>query len=270
MLFDTHTHIQFDVFDKNRDEVIADAKKAGVEKIIAVGTNLGTSEKAIEVAKKYEQVYASIGIHPHHVFEHFHSDIDIRTHLQALEKYLKHPKVIAVGETGTDKHDYPKTKYKNYAVHEDFLELQKELFELQIKLAIKYKKTLILHTIQAIEELLEVLNKNWDKFLEGRSVFHCCESDQKLLDFAIKHNICIGIDADVSEYKEKEEFVKKVPLELLVLETDSPFLSPPEKTFPNTPANLALIAQKIAEIKKIDFKKVEEITFENSNRLFNF
>lgn len=271
-MIDTHAHIQFKIFDQNRDQVIEEAKKIGIEKIIAVGTNLETSKKALDVAGKYPEVFASVGIHPHHVFEHFHSQIDIRNHLKEIEKLLKEEKVVAVGEIGMDKHDYPNTKYKNYQIHKDFLTLQKELFQEQIKLAINNNKSLIIHNRKAAEETIEVLAKNWDQALEARSVFHMCEPDQRLLVFAKEHYIYISFGGDVTYDSDKQEFLKKVPLELLVLETDSPFFTPePPKSqgvSPNTPANLKIILEKVAEILKIDQVKIEEITFENSKRLF--
>lgn len=268
-MIDTHTHIQFKIFDQNRDQVIEDAKSAGVEKIIAVGTDLESSKKAVELAQIYPDVFASVGIHPHHMFGYQKSEAGSQNIIEEIEKLLYHPKVVAIGETGMDKHDYPNTKYKDYKIHADFLALQKELFGGQIKLAIKYQKSLIIHNRQAVEETLEILEKNWDKFLEGWSVFHCCEPDKKLLDFAKEYGIFIGIDGDVTYDSAKQKFIKHVPLELLVLETDSPFLAPKSIEFPNTPANLKLVASKIAEIKKVEQKEIEKITFENSQRLFS-
>ncbi len=269
MFFDTHTHIQFKIFDDKRDKVIEDCRRAGVKKIIAVGTDIESSIKAVEIAQRYEEVFAAVGIHPHHVYDHFHSGRDLGYQLKKVEGLIGNPKVIAVGETGLDKHDYPKTKYENYEVHTEFLDLQKKVFVSQINLAIKYQKTLIIHNIGSVNDLLEILEKNWDKFLEGRCVFHCCEPDNRLLGFAKDHNVYIGIDADIIDYKEKQEFVKNVPLELLVLETDSPFFVPIESKFPNTPIALKAVAKCISEILGIPLSKLEKEVFKNSQKLFN-
>ncbi|MBI2021282.1 TatD family hydrolase [Candidatus Daviesbacteria bacterium] len=272
MLFDTHSHIQFKIFNSIRNRVIKDSSRVGVNKIIAVGTNLETSKKAVEVAKIYPEVFASVGIHPHHVFDHFHSQIDIRNHLIEIEGLLGKEKVVAIGETGMDKYEYPKTKYKNYQIHEDFIALQKELFELQIKLAIKYQKALIIHNRKAVKETLEILNKNWDRSLEGHAVFHMCEPDERLLSFAIKNKVFISFGGDITYNQKRQNFLKQVPLELLVLETDSPFCVPQplksKKSSLNTPANLKIIAEKVAEILKADPKEIEKITFENGKKLF--
>lgn len=265
MLFDTHTHLQFKVFDDIRDEVILNSSKAGVEKIIAVGTDLESSKKAVEISQKYSEVFASVGIHPHHVFGIMNQESGI---IEELEKLTNSPKVVAIGETGMDKHIYKKTKYDNYEISERFINLQKKIFEKQIQLAIKHNKSLIIHNIIAVEETLEVLNRNWEKKLEGRSVFHFCEANKKILDFALKHRVYIGVDADVLTDLEKQEFVKNIPLEKLVLETDSPFMLPPNKEFPNTPESLNLISKKLAVILRINHIKLEEIIWKNSNQLF--
>lgn len=257
-MLDTHTHIQFKVFDDTRDRVIQEAKKAGITKIIAVGTNLETSKKAIEVAQIYPEVFASVGIHPHHVFGIMNQRSEI---LEKLEGLISNPKIVAVGETGMDKHIYKITKYPNYIISKEFLNLQKYFFAEQIKLSIKYNKTLIIHNREAAKETLEVLDRNWKKKLEGRSVFHFCEPDKKLLDFAIKHRVYIGVDADVLTDLDKQSFIKLTPPELLVLETDSPFISP-------EPKNLIEILEFVSKLLKIETKELEKIIFNNSLSLF--
>lgn len=260
-MIDTHSHIQFKIFDKNRGQVIENSKKAGVEKIIAVGTDLESSKKAVEVAEKYPEVFASVGIHPHHVFRFTKESSALSRQLSDLEKLLNSPKVVAIGETGMDKHVYKSTKYPNYLISDEFINLQKEFFKEQIKLAIKYNKALIIHNREAVKETLEVLRENWDKFLEKRSVFHFCEPDKRLLDFAISCHIFIGVDADVLTDKIKQEFVKKIPVGLLVLETDSPFVS-------REPKDLIEILKFLSSLLKIEAEKLEETTFKNSQSLF--
>lgn len=260
-MIDTHSHIQFKVFDPIRDEVIKQAFDAGVEKIITVGTDLESSQQAIEVAEKYPSVYASVGIHPHHVFafieqseislnlfqnQYSHSREILHSVQENLSELIQQPKVVAIGETGMDTHMYPQTKYQNYQITPSFLALQKKVFALQIKLAIKHQKTLIIHNRGAEDLLLEILEENWDPFLSGRAVFHCCEPNKKLLDFAKKHHVFTGVDGDVTYDKSKQSFIKEVPLELLVLETDSPFFIPEplrsQGIIRNTPANITQIS----------------------------
>jgi len=148
-------------------------------------------------------------------------------------------------------------------------------------LAIKYDKSLILHNREAREDILEVLREMWDKKLEGRTVFHCCEPDMELLEFAKKHKMFIGIDGDVTYWKKKlfgfaqskQEFIKKVPLEMLVLETDSPFLIPELSgsrswTRYNEPKNIVLIAEFVAKLKNVSINRLIDTTTENAKKLF--
>ncbi len=293
MLFDTHCHLNFKAFDGRVKEVINQANKSGVNNIVIPGTDVETSKKAIEIAEKNQGVYAAIGIHPHHVFKILKAQVSVfstaspqrgprrmsqkqkpsltsetaKNSVSSLSKLLSHPKVVAIGEVGIDRHIYQKTKYPDYKIKEEFVELQKIFLKEQIKLAIKYDKSLILHNREAKEDTLKVLREVWDKRLEGRSVFHCCEPDKTLLEFAQKHKMFIGVDGDITYYKEKQLFIRKVPLEMLVLETDSPFLSP-TRQFPNEPQNIILIAEFVAKLKNIPIEKISEITTENARRLF--
>lgn len=243
---DTHSHIQFKTFDNDRDEIIQNSLKAGVEAIVAVGTDLSSSKRAVEVAEKYRSVYSSVGIHPHHVFSYQLSAFSFQPEMKEIEILIKKQKVIAIGETGLDAHPYPSTKYPNYKVTEDFIKLQEKVFIEQIKLALQYQKTLIIHNRGMADRLIEILKQHWDPFLSGRSVFHCCEPDKKLLDFAKKYQVFIGVDGDVTYNRDKQSFVQQVPLELLVLETDSPFFVPePLKSqgiTKNTPQNITHIS----------------------------
>jgi len=282
-MFDTHCHLNFSAFDGILEETIFEAKKAGVEKFVVPGTDVETSKKAVEIAKKYEGVYAAVGIHPHHVFKiknekiknkNDNEKLKISKIIKAIENLLTKPKVVAVGEIGLDRHIYQKTKYEDYKIDEEFIALQKEVFLAQLNLAKKYKKTVIIHNREAKDDLLKILTSNQQLVTSNRIVFHCCEPDFDLLDFAKKHHIYIGVDGDVTYDPKKQAFVKEVPLSLLVLETDSPFLTPSpfrdnKKTkFPNTPKNLVLIAQKVAEIKGEKVEKIMKITKENGERLF--
>ncbi|MBI3486433.1 TatD family hydrolase [Candidatus Daviesbacteria bacterium] len=267
-MIDTHTHLQFRAFENSVDQVIKEALKAGVEKMIVVGTNVKTSKKAVELAQKIDCLYAAVGIHPHHIFEHHDTPEVLDEHLKKVEELITQNKVVAIGEVGMDRHVYQKTKHKNYQITEKFINLQKKAFAAQIKLALKHQKSLIIHNREAVEETLEVLEENWDKSLEGKTVFHCCEPDQKLLAFAKAHQIFIGIDGDITYDKAKQEFVKKIPLNLLVLETDSPYLLPTGLKFPNTPANLNIIAEFLAKLLKIDPNDLKQQTFQNSQALF--
>ncbi len=265
-MFDTHCHLNFKVFKKNVEQVIKSAQDQGVNSIVVPGTDIKTSKKAIDLAKKYQGLYAAVGIHPHHVFEIYQKKADFQSFVFEIEKLLENKKVVAVGEIGIDRHLYKKTRHQNYQVDEEFIDLQKIIFEKQIKLAKKYQKSVIIHNREAKKDLFEVLEKE-KKGLEKKAVFHCCEPDLELLEYAKKNQFFIGVDGDLIYSSEKQEFIKKVPLEMLVLETDAPFLSP-FKIFPNQPKNLQVISEFVAQLKNLSQKKVKNQTTINGKILF--
>ena len=281
-MFDTHCHLNFKMLLPNIDDIIQRAKDAGVTRIVVPGTNVKTSRNAVEIAEQHEYVYATVGIHPHHVFQVQNSDIktqnynsNLKSEIQKIEALVKNPKVVAVGEIGLDRHYYQNTRHVNYQVTEEFIELQKEFLREQIELAKKYEKSLILHNREAKADTLSVLSKKWDPKLAGRSVFHCCEPDEELLIFAKEHNMYIGVDGDITYRKDKQEFIKKIPLNMLVLETDAPFLHPePLRSQPrnirgpNEPKNLKRIAEFIAKTTNIPLDQLIEATTTNAKSLF--
>lgn len=273
IFFDTHCHLNFKVFDNDVEKIINDAFNVGVKNIVIPGTDIKTSEKAIKIAEKFSHIYAAVGIHPHHVFEVFsqenqNKENTLNNLMTLLKKLINHKKVVAIGEIGLDRYLYKKTRHKNYQINEDFIDLQKMFFVEQIKLAYQFHKSLIIHNREAKSDLLKILKKNKQYIRSKKTVFHCCEADEELLDFAIKNNIFIGVDGDIYYDEKKQFFIKKVLLELLVIETDAPFLSPYRK-FPNQPKNLPLIAEKIASIKNFSIDEVAKKTTENGKILFN-
>lgn len=289
MLFDTHCHLNFKRFDKNVDEVINSARAVGVTHITIPGTDIVSSQKAIDIAQKHDSIYAAVGIHPHHVYELLsvilnksegslaHASLnklrDSSAVLREIEELLQNDKVVAIGEIGLDRHIYEKTKYGEYHVDENFITLQKEFFIAQLALAKKYQKSVIVHNREAKQDLLPILREHWDSFFEHRMVLHCCEPDAELLQFAKDHRLFIGVDGDVTYWPEKAEFIKNVPLDMLVLETDSPFLLPEplrtQKKFPNSPANLPLITEFVAKTRREDFEILKKQTVENAKKLYS-
>lgn len=264
-MFDTHCHLNFHVFEKNVEQVIKSAEDQGISFIVVPGTDIKTSEKAINLAKKYKNLYAAVGIHPHHLFEIYQKKVN-QSLLKKVEELLTRDKVVAVGEIGIDRHLYKKTRHQNYQVDEGFIDLQKDFFIAQIKLGKKYQKSVIIHNREAKKDLFEVLEKE-KKGLEKKAVFHCCEPDLELLEYAKKNQFFIGVDGDLIYSPEKQAFIKKVPLEMLVLETDAPFLSP-FKIFPNQPKNLQVISEFVAQLKNVSQEKVKNQTTINGKILF--
>lgn len=283
-MFDTHCHLNFKAFHSSLPEVLYTARKNGITKIVIPGTDAPTSRKALEIAEHEDCIYAAVGIHPHHVFEMYvklAEDMNnistiVREEFNEIREMLDNPKVVAVGECGIDRHMYLKTKYQEYTVTDDFVAVQAEVFRTQVHLAIEHDKSLIIHNREAKDDLLGMLEEVWDEKLAGRTVFHCCEASDELLDFAKNRHIYIGVDGDITyetgSQNQKKEFIKKVPHNLLVLETDAPFLLPDplraSKQYPNKPANLTLIAEQVADAWGMDVHKVDKITEENGMKLF--
>jgi len=258
-MFDTHCHLYFESLYKDLEEIILKSEEKGVKYFLVPGIDLKTNKKAIEISNVFENVYASLGIHPTVRIDE--NNIDSLT--KKVEEQINHDKVQAVGEVGLD-----------YYHRENPERIQKILLEKQLLIALKYDKSVILHNRHATEDILSVIEKlGFQNFSDGL-VFHCAEPNDSILNASIKYNYYLGIDGDITFDLDKQNFIEKIPLENLVLETDSPFLAPStkgikEKDKINYPYFLPLIARKVAEIKKIDFNVLIEITLENSLKLFN-
>lgn len=270
-MFDTHCHLNFSRFKGRVDDVVLRAKNAGIKTIIVPGTDPVSSRKAIEIANLYDGVYAAVGIHPHHLFT-AKPGTEWKSELEEIDGMLSHPRVLALGEVGLDRHVYDKTKYEGYQIDDTFLKLQRDMLIKQMHLANWHNKAVILHNREAKGDLIELLTQHTSLMTSGRTVLHCCEPDEELLEFAKKHNMYIGIDGDVTYDKAKEEFAKEVPLNMLVLETDSPYLLPEplrsRKKFPNEPANISVIVQYIAKLKGVEAEEIVSRTTANASRLF--
>lgn len=274
MLFDTHCHLNFKAFTTSLSTVVDDAKKIGVQNIVIPGTDVLTSQKAVNIAKITSGLYAAVGIHPHHVYDlkNTNEEFEITEELKKIELFLSEKKVVAIGEVGIDRYEYTSTKYQNYVVDEEFVAIQKDLLIRQIKLAIVYGKSLIVHNRKAVDDLLDIITSSWDQKLSGRTVFHCCEADDRLLAYALDKGIYIGVDGDITWSKKKQRFIATVPLEKLVLETDSPYLTPEEarakQVFPNEPKNITYVRDMVARIHNVDLSEIEKQTTENAMKLF--
>lgn len=275
MLVDTHCHLNFDRFKKTINDVIREANDLRVEKIVVTGTDVESSKRAIQLSELHVSLYAAVGIHPHHgaKFVEKQKD-DAIQELHQIEEMVINEKVVAIGEIGLDRHIYRETKYEHYEISEKFWELQELLFAAQLQLAVETKKPAIIHNREATEDLLRFLSEHWDADLESRLVFHCCEPDKRLLHFAKQHHIFMGIDGDITYDKAKQEFVKEIPAELLLLETDAPFLLPEplrsERKFPNVPKNIQLIAKFVAGLRDVQVSELAKQTTENSYAVFKF
>lgn len=262
-MVDVHCHLNFHSFEKDYNEVIKRAFNVGVTKIINVGTKIDSSQKAVELSQKYENLYAIVGIHPHH------ADKPEKNWLEELEKLAKQPKVVAIGEIGMDYY-----RYKSNGIVDP--KLQKEVFEAQIKLAHKLKLPLQIHNRQAGKDIIEILLNHKSSILNPPGMFHCFAGDYETLKKALDLGFYIGFDGNITyeglapgETVELKELAIKTPLERIVIETDSPYLTPqPHRGSRNEPSYAIITAKFIAQIKGIPFEKIDEQTTQNANTIF--
>ena len=264
MYIDTHCHLNFSAFKDDWQEVADKCVRAGVEKMIVVGADLDTSTRAVELAQKHKNLFASVGIHPHHC----QGEIDIK-------ELAKSKKVVAIGETGMDYHVYEKSKYPDKIITQEMKNRQKTIFGQQIQLAKELKLPLIIHNREAGKETLDVLNHFCkDDGIIPTGVFHCISGSRKLLQKVLALGFFIGVDANISYSQEVQTLVSDAPLDRILLETDSPYLMPaPHRAgcgVKNTPQSVTIVAQSIAKIKNLSESDVAKQTTDNAQRLFKF
>ena len=252
-IIDTHCHLNDEALYKDLDNVINRARNAGVEKMVVVGWDEASSKLAIQIAEQYDFIYAVIGFHPENIFD-INDDILYKT----LELY-KHPKVVGIGEIGLDYH-WTKEPEKR--------ELQKEYFIKQIDFANKVGLPISIHSREAFNDTLEILKIHKPQY---GGVMHCYSGSVENINDIINLNLHIGLDGPVTftNSKTPKEVAEEVPLEKLVVETDCPYLSPhPLRGTVNEPANISLIVDEIANIRKMSKKHLLEVLYQNSCELF--
>ena len=249
--FDSHAHYNDERFKEDRENLIKKIYGEGVTKIINAGYSLESSKEAIEIAKEYEFMYVTVGISPNDI-DNFKEE-----YLIEIKNLAKNKKVVAIGEIGLD-----------YYWNKENKELQKQLFISQIEIANELKLPIVIHTREAIYDTLEILkNNNCNK----KGVFHCCPLNVDLVREGIKLGFYISFAGPVTfkNSRNTEEIIKMVPLEKILIETDSPYLSPePLRGKRNDSRNVKYIAQKIADVKGITLEEAAKATYDNAKRLF--
>lgn len=248
-MIDTHAHL-----DLMNYKAIENAKKNGIEKMI-IPAITNEMEKIIKIVNSSENIFFSVGTHPNHM-EKFN--------LESLKKYINHKKCIAIGECGLDWYRIPKE-----AKLEEVKEKQRKVFQAQIELSIEAKKPLIIHSRETDDDMLEILLKYKENLIGG--VIHCYVGSEKLLELE-KYNFYYGIGG-VLTYQtalELRENVKKIPLNKLLLETDSPFLTPrQERGKKNEPSFMIHVLNELSEMLNINKDELKIILRENTYKLFN-
>jgi len=249
-MIDTHCHLNIEAFENDTEHVIQRAIESGIHQMIVIGIDSKSNQKAVELAETYENIYATVGIHPSVVDEE---------NVSSIKQYFNHPKVVAIGECGIDLH-----------WRKDNLEQQLKIFDEQIQLAMTYDLPLVIHTRDSFAEAYQAVLPYKGKV---RGVFHCFSSTMEDALKAIDLGFYVGLDGPVTFKNGRDAIViaKNIPLEWLLVETDSPYLAPtPFRGKRNEPAYLKYIIQAIADHRGISFEEVQQQTMKNAKQLFKF
>lgn len=253
MFVDSHCHLDKLNYDELHDgiqDVLDKAKAANVEQLLSVGVTLDSFPAMMELIKPYPQIKASCGVHP--------LDVESDFCLEQFKRYVADERVVAVGETGLDYHYQPETA-----------ELQKRRFEQQVEVAVDVNKPLIIHTRNARQDTLDILRNGHAERCGG--VIHCFTEDLPFAQAAMELGFYISISGIVTfrQAKELKEVVRQLPLERLLIETDSPYLAPiPHRGKENQPAYVVEVAAYIAQLKGVSLSEVAEKTTKNYHNLF--
>ena len=250
MFIDSHAHLEYSNYEADFSEVLARAKEAKIELILNIGTTLEHCKQGLEVAQSYPHIFASVGIHPHD------ANKVPDDYLDQLKAFTKNPKVKAIGEIGLD-----------YYYEHSPKEIQLQRFEEQVRLAKDLALPMSIHCRDAFQDCFNILNKA--SYFHG--VFHCFTGTQEEAKKALELGFYISFSGIVTFKKSQalQEVVKHVPLEKMLIETDSPFLAPePHRGKRNEPAFVVLTAQKIADLKNIPLETVAQKTTHNTKTLF--
>lgn len=249
MLFDTHCHLDFDDFKDDLPQVISRAEEKGIKFFVNAGCDLESSRRSLELAGKYNFIFPAIGIHPH-------NSLNATTEIWTEFEKMTREKIVAVGECGLD-------YYRKLSPREK----QVEIFGKQIELAKKSNLPLILHSREAEDDMLSIL-KDYDV---KQAVAHCFSGGRKYLDFCAERGFFISFSGNITYPKAENlrALAKETPLELLLLETDCPFLPPqPARGQRCEPQYLTFTRDEISCLKGIEPEKIEKITTANALRCF--
>ena len=252
MYIDSHCHINFPELSQKIDEVLSNMDSNNISHALCVSVTLDKINEILDLTQKYSNIYASVGVHPDY------EDIQ-EPDVDTLFKYSKNEKVVAIGETGLD-----------YFRLKGDLSWQRDRFRTHIRAAIKSKLPLIIHTRNAQDDTISIMKEEGANSATG--VMHCFTESYEMAKKAIDLGFYISFSGIIT-FKNAEtlrETVKKIPIENILIETDSPYLAPvPNRGKLNEPANVIYVAEKIAELKGIAVEKVAEITTNNFFTLYN-
>lgn len=252
-MIDTHCHLDFPDYNDDRDDVLKAARDAGITKMVNIGCDLKSSQASVDLADRYPQIYAAIGFHPH----------DAKSYDDQMEKQLRtmadNFKVVAIGEVGLD-------FYRDRSPRD----VQREVLVRQMRLARELGLPLVIHIRDAYEEAIDMLIA--EKAYEGNVVLHCFSGTVKDAERALDYGMYLSFGGVLTFSNSRlPELVRNVPLDQIILETDAPFLTPhPHRGKRNSPAMVALVYQKLAEVLNRDLREIEAIIDGNAQKFFEF
>jgi TatD DNase family protein len=255
MLFDTHSHLDQEEFDENRDQIIQQAREAGVTRLVAVGCTVQSSEKSVHLAEKYDGVFAAVGLQPNYLAELGPDD------WSAIVELVNKPGVVAVGETGLDRHwDYSP------------FEVQQDYFDRHIRLAQQHDLPFVVHMRDCDDDIMQMLREARQRGLL-KGIMHSFTGDAPMAAECVELGMHISFAGMVTFKKSTElrECVATIPADRLLVETDSPYLSPEpvRSKRPNQPANVRHTAACLAEVRGISLEELAATTTTNACKLFS-
>ena len=257
-LFDSHSHYNDEKFNEDREQIIKETYEAGVTKFVCAGYNIDSSVVSLEISKKYEFIYSICGISPNDIPQSEQQLWKDIAEISKIVKDNKSKKLVAIGEIGLD-----------YYWNKDNKELQKQAFIKQIELANELELPIVIHSRDASVDTLDIIRNNK---VEKSGIFHCCQLNQELVRQALELGYYISFAGPITfkNSKNAPEIIKMVPMDRILIETDSPYLSPePNRGKRNDCRNVKYVAQKIADVKEITVEEVAQKTYGNAIRIFN-
>ncbi|MBR3254935.1 MAG: TatD family hydrolase [Clostridia bacterium] len=252
--FDSHSHLNDEKFDGDREAVINYLIKENITKFITCGYDLEGSKKAIEIANNCDFTYATVGISPNDIPQ---NEEELWKQLDEIKQLATNKKVVAIGEIGLD-----------YYWNKDNKELQIKAFIKQIDIANELNLPIVIHTREAVMDTIQVLKEHP---VTNKGVFHCCPLNRELVKEALKLDFYISFAGVVTfkNAKNADEIINMVPVDKFLIETDSPYLAPePVRGTRNTPANVIFVAAKVASSRNISIEEIAKASYENACKLF--
>lgn len=252
-MIDSHVHLDDEAFSEDREDIIKSLGENGIELVINNSSDLPSSERSVELANKYDNIYAAIGVHPHEASTY---DDEVEKRLIELSGDKK---VVALGEIGLD-----------YYYDNSPRDVQKEVFKRQIKLAAKLKKNIVIHSRDAAKDTFDILKEAHEKY-DFTALIHCFSQSVDMMREYLNMGdyIALGGAVTFKNAKTPKEVAKAVDIARLLLETDCPYMTPvPYRGKRNEPKLVKFTCQYIADLRQMDVLELEKITGENTKRFF--